>query len=137
MAERSIFFEEWRASLREHYKYVVRREEQAKADGKNPADAEQVLETLKAVLLGAEVRFTEAELHQLERDATMHVDDMPDGYLPRSELMQMASTGPHPAECACPACVAVVDEAAHDDEGQPLPPDEQDKTPRQLSLFDF
>ncbi|MCS6836161.1 MAG: hypothetical protein NZ750_09115 [Anaerolineae bacterium] len=143
--ERSIFFEEWRRCLSEQYKAVIRRDDKV------------TLKTLEPLL--ERLGFSRGDLRALYIEATMRAEDLPDGFQPQLPSLeaavpaQPASFQPHPAECTCPACVALVNEAAHDAEGQPLPadgappepPDDErtlfpivkpnDGRARQLSLF--
>jgi len=114
--ERSIFFDEWRRCLCEQYKAVIRRDDKI------------TRKTLEPVL--HRLGFTEADLRALYLEATARAEDLPEGFLPElpslesAEAAPAAAFAPHPAECTCPACVTLVNEAAHDAEGQPLPPDE-------------
>lgn len=135
----SVFSEEWRRCLREHYQDVVRRNDTL------------TLRTLTPILY--RVGFTEEELRNLYVIATMHVDTMPDDFVPSFEPLQEeqpatialtteeATFQAHPAECTCPACMDVVDEVAHDSDGQPLKGEaleeakERASTPKQKTLF--
>ncbi|MEM9952346.1 MAG: hypothetical protein AAF846_12125 [Chloroflexota bacterium] len=140
MAKReSVFADEWRRCLREHYKYVVKQQD------KNTE------ETLTPIL--ERFGFREDELRRLEIEATMRADDMPDDFVPDMELKEVESVevsdeAPqaettftvHPAECQCADCMDVVLEEGHDEDGQPIeldPEEEQAKkdTPKQRSLF--
>ena len=69
----SIFSDDWRDCLREQYKTVVR-------GVANQTDTRRNQETLESVLY--EVGFTDAELHDLARAATMRADDLRDDYVP-------------------------------------------------------
>ncbi|MDQ7026583.1 MAG: hypothetical protein Q9P01_06470 [Anaerolineae bacterium] len=114
MAKRaSVFSDEWRRCLREHYKYVIGKEDKATE------------ETLLPIL--HRFGFRDDELRELYVEATMR--DMPDDFVPDMErLVQESESTPipettfqvHPAECACPSCMDVVLEDGHDEEGQPL-----------------
>lgn len=121
MAKRaSVFSDEWRRCLREHYKYVVRQQDR---------DTEQ---TLTPIL--NRFGFRDEELRQLTIEATMHVDDMPSDYVPdlqpfsatnvdRNEALpkgQQPSFIVHADECTCPSCMDSVLEEGHDDDGQPI-----------------
>src|SRR5690606_19075090 len=64
----SVFSEEWRACLREHYMYVIRQQD---------TRTERSLLTVMH-----ETNFDDAELHELRVRATMHVDDMPADFVP-------------------------------------------------------
>ncbi|MEL6525051.1 MAG: hypothetical protein AAFQ07_05005 [Chloroflexota bacterium] len=156
MAKRpSIFGDEWRRCLEEHYKYVVRRQDM------------ETEETLRPHMYTA--GFRDDDLKQLEITATMRADDMPDDYVPDmlaetqedigiiEEMPTVNETTPdttfvtHPAECQCAACMDAVLEDGHDEEGQPLDEDAKREqaereahaqakedtpdTPKQRSLF--
>jgi hypothetical protein len=117
--ERSIFSDDWRECLREHYKYVVRNEDQT------------TLRTLVPVLQSEYINFSEEELRQLYIEATMRADELPDGFLPSPEFaaeqtaeqsVESPVNPAHPLECQCPACVGI-DLVPHDEEGQPLDAD--------------
>ncbi len=107
MSSRSPFFEEWIQSLREHYMNVIRTEDTV---------TEQSL-----IHVMHEVGFSEDELRDLRIRATMHVDEVGEDFVPNIDLLKQQRATPHPAECACPDCMAI-DLAGHDDEGQPLEP---------------
>ena len=114
MDSRSVFFDEWLSSLREQYKHVVR------------SDDVVTLPTLTAVMHN--LGFGEEELAQLRIEATMHMDDAPDGFKPDLGILHKAQAAqPHPAECLCPQCMTI-DEAAHDADGQPIAPDPEAAT---------
>lgn len=124
----SIFSDEWRRCLREQYKYVVRNN-----DNLTKTSLTDVMN---------QVGFGEAELKQLEIEATMRVEDNPPDFKPNLEMMnpnqaQVQASGfqPHPAECQCPSCVNI-DLTPHDEEGQPIPIEEEDPdAPSQMSMF--
>ncbi|MCB9458979.1 MAG: hypothetical protein H6670_04970 [Anaerolineaceae bacterium] len=130
--EDSIFSQEWRRCLQEHYKYVVRNDDTITRD------------SLEKVLLSQAVNFSEDDLQTLYVEATAHVEDMPDGFVP--DMQRAGATSPeqaepvsadvhqpanedmtfiaHPAECTCPSCMeSVANESLHDEEGQPLSPE--------------
>lgn len=126
MAKRpSVFGDEWRRCLEEHYKYVVRRQDT------------ETEETLRPHMYTA--GFGDDDLKQLEITATMRADDMPDDYVPDMLLEAQAETTEqtpvaqestpdttfvtHPAECQCAACMDTVLEDGHDEDGQPLDDD--------------
>lgn len=122
----SIFNDEWRKCLQEHYQDVIRRDDKV------------TLPSLRHVLL--RVGFTADDLKDLYMRATMHADDLPEGFMPdlsafdedtapteapalpvaQQEEAPARTFTPHPAECTCPSCMDAVDETRHDDEGQPL-----------------
>lgn len=105
MDQQSVFFEEWMRSLREQYKYVVRRQDKV------------ALPSLTAVL--HQIGFTDDELAQLRLEATMHRDDVGADYVPDMTILAGQA---HPAECRCPQCFPI-DESQFDNEGQPLADD--------------
>lgn len=135
MAKReSVFADEWRRCLKEHYKYVIR-----KQDKDTEATLTPILEKFG---------FREDEFQRLKIEATMRAEDMPDDYVPDMEQFSEKSVEEsktpettftvHPAECNCPDCMDVVLEDGHDEEGQPIeePEDEQKQdSPKQKSLF--
>lgn len=126
MAKReSVFGDEWRTCLREHYKYVIR---------ENDTRTET---TFTPILY--DVGFREDDLQALYREATMRSDDLPDDFVPdmqragekrvedaveTAEELPLATAGAsfvtHPAECQCAACMDEVLEIGHDADGQPL-----------------
>jgi len=150
--EKSIFSDEWRRCLREHYKHVIREQDQTTEN------------SLTKVLLSAAVNFSEAELRDLYVEATSRADEMPDGFLPDlaragadlPEAAQIVAVPEddrtfraHPAECTCPTCMeSSYAEYGHDKEGQPLTPEELEARkeeqghedqdgddPKQMSMF--
>ena len=135
MAKReSVFSDEWRRCLREHYKYVLRNQDK---------NTEQ---TLTPIL--ERFGFREDELRRLAVEATMRADEMPDDFVPDMEQIASESVevseAPetsfmvHPAECSCPDCMDVVLEEGHDEDGQPIEEPEEDikqDMPEQRSLF--
>lgn len=147
----NIFGDEWRACLREHFKYVVQH------------DTRTTLESLRVALLqGNPPVFTEDELRELYIEATLRAEDLPDGFVPEALLdsyEQLQAAAPevpenpaHPLECQCPACIEL-NHIPHDADGQPLDADARaeleeeqravrdsdadtdDDAPQQLSLF--
>ena len=93
MDQRSVFFEEWLRSLREHYKHVVR------------INDEVTLPTLSAVMQN--VGFSEDELAQLRVEATMHVDDVGADFVLDPDILKGSSTiRAHPRDCPCPQDVS-------------------------------
>jgi hypothetical protein len=135
MAKRaSVFSGEWRRCLKEHYKYVVKSQDKR-------------TETTLTPILNR-FGFTETELQQLYIEATMRAEEMPDDFMPDMQRLdvenveekQMVETSfqVHPAECSCPSCMDTVLELGHDEEGQPLPDEEEapkDTKPKQKSMF--
>lgn len=145
------FADDWRASLRAHYTYVIRQDP-------------RTLATLNTVM--HEVGFTDAELKELYIQATMR--DMPDDFVPPLDAFAPAeSAAESTAVFAVPEILAppeVVPLAAVPEMPQDVPPDEalldydeteldadpdaelepspeeapaepEDDTPQQLSLF--
>jgi hypothetical protein len=70
----AVFAEEWRACLREQYKYVVR------------SNDARTLETLTGVM--HEVGFMDDELQELQVQATMRADEMPEDYQPDLDILE-------------------------------------------------
>jgi hypothetical protein len=132
----SIFADEWRACLREQYKFVVAANEQV------------TLQSLTEVMV--QVGFGDDELAQLRVEATIRVEDVPDDFVPDLHVLRSDDKSqmldefrPHPLECQCPACVELAF-IPHDEDGQPLEVDEEERIslqnkegdqPRQMSLF--
>ncbi len=116
MSRQSPFSEEWRRCLKEHYMFVIRERD------------EVTRPTLEQVLLRTGIR--EEELRQWRIEATMHVDDVGEDYVPDMDILspearetpEERAWQPHPAECSCPECMAV-NEDMHDADGQPITPD--------------
>lgn len=105
-SQRSVFFDEWIKSLREQYKYVIRKNDQV------------TLPSLTSVMHN--VGFTDDELNHLRVEATMHVDAVGDDFVPDLEVLDTPPAGQaHPAECLCPQCIPI-DESQFDADGQPL-----------------
>lgn len=137
--KQSVFEDEWRRCLREHYKAVIREDDQV------------TQRTLDGVM--HRLGFNDEDLRALYMEATMRADALPDGFMPDTARLQPDLPASHPAECTCLACSPVLDallEAGHDEEGQPLPIDEEQalldapeyepkgedpNDPQQLSLF--
>lgn len=109
MDQSSVFFDEWLSSLRAQYQHVVR------------TDDKVTLPSLTAVM--QQVGFGEDELQQLRLQATLHIDDVAEDFVPDLDILdKMPAPIAHPAECQCPDCVPI-DESKFDADGQPLPPD--------------
>lgn len=112
----TIFQDEWRKCLQEHYKDVVQRRD------------ERTRTTLQPIL--GRIGFREDELKELYVRASMHVDDVGADFVPAFDALpampsvltdnEAMTFTPHPAECVCAACMDVVDTTRHDDEGQVL-----------------
>ncbi len=139
----SVFDDEWRDCLREQFKHTIRQ-----ANHKNIASLRGVMN---------QVGFGEDELRQLELIATMHIDDVPDDFIPNLDILDTPTPPPpaettagtdipfvpHPLECQCPSCINIV-MTPHDTEGQPITDPEaieearakaKKDTPKQMSLF--
>lgn len=129
----SIFAEEWRACLREQYKHVIRTND--------PITRASLITVLH------EVGFGDDELRQLEVEATIRADDMPDDFTPDLNILSQPRESaapssemfaPHPLECQCPACVEI-NLIPHDEDGQPIELGEENQddaeSPQQLTLF--
>ncbi len=115
----SVFSEEWRRCLREHYKHVIRTDDRVTRRSLEP-----VLESLG---------FREDELRDLYVAATLRAEELPDDFVPEGlgpvsadapAAAPEATTDParnpaHPLECQCPECTAI-DLLPHDADGQPL-----------------
>lgn len=136
MQSNSPFASEWRECLRAHYQYVVR------------ANDQPTLKTLTGVL--HQVGFSDGELAELALRATMHVDDVPDGFMPDMTVMaaiaQVAAPAPAPAAEPVPELIAVAEaaaqaaEAALAENAEIAAPDEElapfnPEAPQQMSLF--
>ncbi len=121
----SVFSEEWRICLREHYKNTVRNNDQV------------TLKSLVAVM--HKTGFTEDELRQLEVEATMRADDVADDFVPNLDIMPSTHADttfqPHPLECQCPQCMEI-NMIPHDEDGQPIAfdPDDPDSPRNQAEL---
>lgn len=109
----SVFEDEWRACLREQYKYVIRNGDHV------------TLRSLVPVL--HEVGFTDDELAQLRIEATLRTEDVPDDFVPDLEILHTEPPAPidqvfqpHPLECQCPSCIEETI-VPHDADGQPIP----------------
>ncbi len=132
MSQTSIFADEWRDCLREHYMYVIREHD------------EVTRPTLTKVMI--EAGFTDSELAELRVRATMRADEMPENFVPDLDVLE---TKIHPVpeipvpevavleeliEDAPPideVAVPEVEEAKAEEEIEKDDPD----APKQLSLF--
>jgi hypothetical protein len=72
----SIFFDEWRESLREHYKYIIRINDKV------------TLKSLRGQM--HELGFSEIELKELEVLAFVRTEDAPEGFVPDLEALRPA-----------------------------------------------
>jgi hypothetical protein len=135
----SVFTDDWRQCLREQYKHVIR------------TNDEVTRPSLTRVLYS--VGFTDDELRQLAVEATMHVDDVPEGFVPDLDVLvpppaTEPAFQPHPLECQCPQCVDT-NLIPHDEDGQPIEfdpddpenpanqvaQDDDEDSPQQMSMF--
>jgi hypothetical protein len=128
----SIFSDDWRDCLQEHYRHVIR--------AQDTVNERSLIEVLH------QVGFTDDDLRQMYMSATMHVDDMPSDFTPdvaraQARADEEKTFQPHPAECQCPACMTV-ELTPHDEDGQPLDAEQiaeleerDDDDPEQMSLF--
>jgi len=106
MPGKSPFEDEYRASLRAHWKYVIRQGDK------------RTERTLRHVM--KQLGFREDELAQLTLSATAHVDDMPDGFTPDPVMLeQVAAIGK-----AAEANESAVNPGGVKGDGEPLPPQE-------------
>lgn len=92
MVERSPFSDEWRQCQIENYQHMVR-----SGTPQQRADA-------RAVMLDA--GFDEAEVNALYVQATMHMDEVPDDFVPDAAVIEQLRQEPHPSDCTCPSCRA-------------------------------
>lgn len=95
MPKPSIFGDEWRKCQREHYKHTMRT-----GDARRRAEIADALRS---------TGFGEGELADLYIAATMHVDDLPDDFVPDLDALEaqrrQIAQRPHPDECTCPSCI--------------------------------
>lgn len=143
----SVFSDEWRTCLREHFMYVIRNQD---------ARTERSLITVMH-----ETGFSDDELRELRIRATMHVDAMPEGYVPEMTFAESAPPQTAPAlfagvDVPQPEAAAEMpaadgyDEALEDDfaedmdslpedaleeEAPPADEEEDDDAPQQLTMF--
>jgi hypothetical protein len=103
MARQSVFVEEWRACLREQYKYVVRNN-----------DATTIV-SLTDVMY--EVGFTDSELAELRVLATLRADETPDDFVPDIHALEPDDSRVFPAAAPEPSEVV---EAVEDDSSETL-----------------
>ena len=144
MTDKSIFADDWRDSLRAHYIHTVQTNDLV------------TLKTLEGVLL--DVGFSRDELRDLYVQATMRVEDVPEGFAPDMERAALHDDEPtiFPAvdviqpetvdadviqpEQVEPEAVNELQpesvEEAPDEQADDFPPDDDDPDqPKQLSLF--
>jgi hypothetical protein len=74
MSQRSIFADEWRDCLREHYMYVIREQDNVTRP------------TLTKVML--EAGFSDEELAELRVRATIRADEMPEDFVPDMDVLE-------------------------------------------------
>jgi hypothetical protein len=126
MSQSSIFADEWRDCLREHYMYVIRERD------------EITRPTLTKVML--EAGFTDSELAELRVRATMRADEMSENFVPDLDVLEAKI---HPVAevraAEVPILEEVVDEApvleaAEIEAEEEIEEDDPDQ-PQQLSLF--
>lgn len=128
----SPFADDWRASLREHYMDVVRRNDLV------------TLRTLVGVMF--ETGFTEAELTELRVRATLRADEMPDDFVPDMKVLEPVIYPAVAPEAALPEGLTEAEPETPLDEAEVpeqvenpevLDEDEEDDAdePKQLSLF--
>jgi hypothetical protein len=116
----SVFADDWRACLREHYMHVVR------------TDDRVTLPSLTLVM--HEVGFSDDDLAELRVLATMRADDMPADYVPPEVAAPrvFAAVAP-PDEIEAEADAPPVEES--EPEPEPEPDADDPDAPQQLSLF--
>jgi hypothetical protein len=127
----SIFADEWRECLREHYMYVIRERD------------EITRPTLTNVML--EAGFSEDELAELRVRATMRADEMPDDFVPYMDVLE-AKVQPVP-EIPSPEVIqeiieddpliaeVIVPEAEEIEDEEEIEEEDDLNQPKQLSLF--
>ncbi len=130
MAKESIFTDEWRRCLRAHYMDVIRRNDQI---------------TLKSLVrVMHDTGFNDDELAELRVRATMRADDMPDNFVPDTQIFQVNAESPDPAfaeqgylEQVPAPPPEVVEEEITEVLSANLPQEQKDDpdAPQQLSLF--
>lgn len=133
MSQSSIFADEWRDCLREHYMYVIRERD------------EITRPTLTQVML--EAGFSESELAELRVRATMRADKMPEDFVPDMNVLETKNQ-PVPEIPLAETTAEVLEEVIEDElladevvaleaeqaEEEIIEEDDPDQ-PKQLSLF--
>ena len=122
----SVFADDWRACLREHYMHVVRTDDRA------------TLPSLTLVMY--EVGFSDDDLAELRVLATMRADDMPADYVPpeiAAPRVFAAVAPPDEIEAEADALPVEDEEPEPDTEAEPEPDEDaaDPDAPQQLSLF--
>ena len=132
MPRQSVFADEWRACLREQYKYVVRNN-----DAKTTVSLTDVMH---------EAGFTDDELAELRVLATLRADKTPDDFMPDMHVLESEDTRVFPAalpdtsdtieddlsETSVEMESDAVDTEEDDSDGEES---RGDDAPQQLSLF--
>lgn len=88
----SIFGDQWRATQIAYFEQMMRT-----GNAEQRANACQIMR---------DSGFSDQEINDLYIQATMHLDDVPDDFVPDLEVIEslrQAAT-PHPNECTCPTC---------------------------------
>jgi hypothetical protein len=124
----SVFDDEWRDCLREHYKRVIR-------------DDDRITKVSLTEVMHS-VGFDDAELRDLKIQATMRTEDVAEDFTPELDVLEKPLVSqvddefqPHPLECQCPACVEM-NMVPHDEDGQPIEMDEQELMEREQDAED-
>lgn len=125
----SIFADDWRACLREHYMAMVRKQDHV------------TLPSLTLVM--HEVGFSDDDLAELRLLATMRADAMPDDYVPpevaEGRVFAAVEVEPEPDEIEAEADALPAEEAEAEPEPESEPEADEDAAdpdaPQQLSLF--
>jgi hypothetical protein len=129
----SVFADEWRDCLREHYKDVIRNRDHATE------------KSLVSVMY--EVGFSERDLAELRVLATMHIDSVADDFVPDLDALEVEEPTIHAVALPEVEEVEVHEEeiveveptekAPEDEEAvqADIPESESEDDPQQLSLF--
>lgn len=120
----SIFADDWRACLREHYMEMVRKQDRV------------TLPSLTLVM--HEVGFSDDDLAELRLLATMRADAMPDDYVPPevagARVFAAVEVEPEPDE-------VIAEDVPEAEDAEPEPEPDEDEgdadpdAPQQLTLF--
>jgi len=86
----SPFRDDWHDAQEAHFQYISR-----------VGDAHQRAAARAAM---AQAGYSEEEIAQLYVAATMHQDDLPDGFVADVEVIEQLREKPHPNDCTCPSC---------------------------------